>query len=158
MYVLPRTARVAVSLSLSLALTPLLAACNPADIVSGAVQQAVKDQTGVDINVNANGGSVSLPSDFPKDVPVVSGSIMTSASVGTGASKVWTIAVKVNNSQTAYNDAKSKLQAAGFTIDADIASGDEFTLTASKGDLSVLLGTGQSGSDKILTYTVGSSK
>lgn len=149
------TTRKVVSVSLAVALglgaAGFLTACSPQQLVQDAVENAVEDATGVDVDVDTGAdGSVSMPSDFPSDVPVISGNLVSAGSF----SGMWSITVQVNDVESAYNEAKSKLESAGFTSSMDIASDGTYSGAYGNAKYSVLL-FGEDGSDgKIVSYTV----
>lgn len=85
-----------------------------AGVAEQAIEQAVKDTTGADVDVDAGGG-VSLPSDFPSDVPVIDAKLTSAVSIPTGESKTWTITFEVSDPDTAFTEASQKLTDAGFS-------------------------------------------
>ena len=71
-------------------------------------------------------GSGKLPSDWPKDVPVASGDVITGASIGNKNSKDgegWNATIKVSGPE-AYGQIKSQLTGAGFKVDNEPDPGD----------------------------------
>ena len=65
-------------------------------------------------------GYQGLPSTFPTDVPIVDGDVPVGLDLGTG----WSIIVKVDDIDSAYQDAKQKLIAKGFTAEVDNTTAD----------------------------------
>ncbi|MBX3091414.1 MAG: hypothetical protein KF801_02785 [Cryobacterium sp.] len=95
---------------LSLTLAPMLTACgNP---IQGLVNQVTGG--GVDL------GGASLPKDFPKEVPLASGSVIFGAGLGNDDGKVWNVTIKVSDGKAMDGIAK-QLTDAGFE---SVASGD----------------------------------
>jgi hypothetical protein len=138
--------------ALALGAAPALAACSPQQLVQDAVQNAVKDATGVDVDVNVDGGT--LPEGFPAEVPVISGEITSSGSLGTGADRAWSVVVKVSDPTTSYEDAKGKLLAAGFNADFDATADGASTGMFSNAQYSVVVATTGTGSDNNVSYVV----
>jgi hypothetical protein len=94
---------------LAVATVSLLAGCfgNP-------VHSLVKDATGGTVDV---GGS-TVPSDFPKAVPLYKGTVATSAALGSGKKKIWNVGIDVP-AASAMDTIKSQLTASGFTTDVE---------------------------------------
>jgi hypothetical protein len=93
-----------VAIVLGLAAVPLLAGCvgNPVTgIVSGA--------TGGKVDV----GGTSIPSDFPKTVPLYKGTVSSVTAIGSGSHKVYNVAIQVSG-PVAMTSIESALTAAGF--------------------------------------------
>ena len=149
------TTRKVVSVSLALALglgaAGFLTACSPQQMVQDAVENAVEDATGVDVNVDTGAdGSVSMPSDFPPEVPVISGDLLTAGSFG----GMWTIVVKVGDVQAGYEDAKSKLEGAGYTSSMDMSSDGVYSALYGSDKYTVMLIAEDAGDGKVVSYTV----
>jgi hypothetical protein len=138
--------------ALALGIAPLLAGCSPEQLVQDAVQNAVKDATGVDVDVNMDGKT--LPDDFPAEVPVISGEITLSGSVGAGGEKVWTVVFRTSDLAAGYDEAKSKLTGAGYTADYDMAQDGAYTGMFSNGTYSVIVTSANDGSNDVVTYVV----
>lgn len=101
---------------LAFSLTPALAACggNP---LQGAIEQATGGQLDI--------GGTTLPADFPTEVPLTSGEIVSTASFGNVAEgKVWNVTIKVSG-LTSIEDISSQLQGAGFEVAGGTASSEE---------------------------------
>lgn len=133
-----------------------LTACNPIAAVSeNAVEEAVKDSTGVDVDIDAGGG-VSMPADFPSDVPVLDAKLFSSTSVPNGDSKTWTILFQVNDPGKAYTDASKQLTDAGFTTTATMEAAEGSFGTFDNGTWNVIVtaAPGVSGEKAMLSYTV----
>ncbi|CAB4909840.1 MAG: hypothetical protein F2808_07260 [Actinobacteria bacterium] len=129
---------------------PVLTACSPQQALQGAVENAIEDATGVDVNVD--GGT--MPEGFPAEVPVISGEITSSGSLGTGADRAWSVVVKVSDPTTSYEDAKGKLLAAGFNADFDATADGASTGMFSNAQYSVVVATTGTGSDNNVSYVV----
>lgn len=137
-------------------LTFSLAACNPiAAVTEQAVEKAVEDTTGADVDIDAGGG-VSMPDDFPSDVPVLDAKLFSSTSIPNGDSKTWTILFQVSDPAKAYADASKKLTDAGYTVGATTESAEGSFGTFDNGTWSVTVtaAPGVSGEKAILSYTV----
>ena len=82
--------------------------------------------TGVTIPGVGSFGSGKLPSSWPKEVPVISGDVLTGASIGNANSKDgegWNATIKVSGAD-AYGQIKSQLTGAGFKVDSEPDPGD----------------------------------
>jgi hypothetical protein len=99
---------IAVPLAIVLAVSsvPVLTGCfgNP---LQGAIHAAT------DGKVNLGGGS--LPSDFPKDVPVVSGKVISGLGIGSGKKEVWNVTIQIPGAD-ASGKIKDQLTGAGFKV------------------------------------------
>jgi hypothetical protein len=117
--------RITVPLAIAIALFagPALAGCS--------VQNLVHDVTGGKVDVPGK----SVPKDFPSEVPLASGEVLSGAGVGDAKSKIWNVSVRAKDS-TAINDVLTTLTAAGFecktltetTADGGALVGDKDTL------------------------------
>ena len=87
---------------LLLGAAPALTACS--------FQGVVKDVSGGNVDI----GGTSVPSDFPKEVPLADGDVVFGAGLGSGADKVWNVTVKVENGD-AYTSIEKQLTDAGFS-------------------------------------------
>ncbi len=105
--------RIVAPLALATVLTLSLTGCfaNP---VESIVEQVVEDQTGVDVDVNADGSGASLPEAWPTEVPVPDGTVLASFAAGDTYSA--TIELADDNSGQAGLDA---LIAAGFVVETE---------------------------------------
>ena len=140
--------------ALVLGVAPALAACSPQQLVQDAVENAVKDATGVDVDVNIDG--TSLPEGFPAEITTVSGDIKTSGALGVGAERVWTVSVVVADLATGFEEATSKLVAAGFTSSFDAAADGAYTGIFSNASYTVMVTGVNDGTDNTVTYVVSS--
>jgi len=110
----------ALALAISLSLSGCFA--NPLEqltggLVEGGVEQIIKDQTGVDVDVSGSGAS--LPDSWPADVPTVQGEVGFSAA----ADGVFTAAITVGSvaeAQQAFTD----LTNAGYTQISQLPLGE----------------------------------
>ena len=143
-------------IGISLLLTSGLAACNPLGVLGEqAVEKAVKDATGADVDVDTGGG-VSLPADFPGGIPLIDGKLYATTALPMGESKQWTITMTVDNHEAAYAEASKLLADAGYTETANVASADGGFATFDNGTWTVgVISAPASGSDgQTLTYSV----
>ena len=138
--------------SLVLGVTPSLVACSPQQLVQDAVENAVKDVTGIDVNIDGK----TMPEGFPAEVPVISGEIGVSGSLGVGADQIWTVSFAVPDLAVAYDEAKSKLLAAGFASDFDATTDGVATGSFSNASFTALVTATSDGTSNTLTYVVES--
>jgi len=94
---------------------------------------------GISIPGVGSAGTGKLPSDFPSEVPVIKGDIVSGVSLGTGKDKIWNVTVKVSG-LSAFDDIKKALGDAGFT-DGGLSgtTTDTATGTFTKDDFSALV-------------------
>jgi len=140
--------RIAVPIAIVLALSsaPLLTGCfgNP-------IQGAIKAATGGKVNV----GGGSIPSDFPKSVPVYKGKVDEAVGLGTGSKEVWNVTVEVPGASS-YDGIKSALTGAGFKVVGSGTAGSSGEgLIATNKVYSVIVGVTGTGSKWAANYTVG---
>ena len=138
--------------ALVLGVTPALVACSPQQLVQDAVENAVKDATGIDVNIEGT----SMPDGFPAEVPVISGDIGASGSLGLGADQIWTVSFTVPDLAAAYDEAKSKLLAAGFTSDFDATTDGVATGSFSNASFTAIVTATGDGTSNTVTYVVAS--
>lgn len=119
--------------------------------VGGVVEGVVEGTTGSDIDL---GGG--MPSDFPADVPLVSGEVATGGAIGSDEGKIWVVGIKVSGPE-AYDDAASKLTDAGFESGFEASDGDARSGSFTKGDLAVLVAVAEADGQFVATYTVTNS-
>ena len=113
----PRALTAAIAASLLVASPLLLSGCSLLPGHGG---------TGINIPGVGSFGSGKLPSSWPKEVPVISGDVLTGASVGNATSKDgqgWNATIKVSGAD-AYGQIKSQLTGAGFKVDNEPDAGD----------------------------------
>ena len=142
----------ALGAALMLGVTPGLVACSTAGgLVQDAVGNAVKDATGLDVNL----GGKALPEGFPAEIAIVSGEISQGGALGLGTEKVWTVGVTVSDLTAGFEEAKTKLLDAGFTATAAGVEGMN-TSIFSNAAYSVLVTATEIGTDKTIAYVVTS--
>lgn len=100
---------------LVLSLTPMLTACG-----GNPIQGLVNNATGGLVDVGGN----SVPSDFPSEVPLASGEIISGLSFGGDEGKVWNVGVKVSDGD-AIKAISAQLTGAGFEMNSEGLSMDE---------------------------------
>jgi len=144
------TAAIAVALVLGIA--PSLAACSPLQLVQNAVENAVKDGTGVDVNI----GGKTMPEGFPAEVPVISGDIGVSGSLGVGSDQIWTVSFTVPDLAVAYEEATGKLLSAGFSSDFDATAEGASTGSFSNASFTAIVTATSDGTIGTITYVVAS--
>jgi hypothetical protein len=105
----PRGSRL-LALGVTLLLTPALVACS-----GDQVQQIVGGATNGTVDV---GGS-SVPSDFPSDIPLADGTVVSGNRVGTGDGAVWNVTITVAD-PTLPAELITRLTDAGFRSTSDI--------------------------------------
>jgi hypothetical protein len=121
------------------------------DAVGGAVGDAVKDATGLDVDL----GGKTLPEGFPAEIAIVGGEISQSGALGLGTEKVWTVGVTVSDLTAGFEEAKTKLLDAGFTATA--AGGEGLNAGIfSNAAYSVLVTATEDATGKTVTYVVTS--
>ncbi len=120
----PRLASVALAASLLVASPLLLSGCS---LVHLPGQSGGSTGGGITIPGVGSFGSGKLPHDWPKQVPVASGDVLTGASVGNANStdgEGWNATIKVSGAG-AYGQIKSQLTGAGFKVDSEPDPGDD---------------------------------
>jgi len=144
-----RIVTLALSGALTLGVAPTLAGCSAEQLVQDAVENAVNDATGLDVDL----GGKTLPEDFPTEVSIVSGEISLSGALGAGTEKVWTVGVLVADLAAGFDEAETKLRDAGFTA---METGTDVMNTGifSNGAYSVLVTATENGTDKTVNYVV----
>lgn len=133
--------------ALLLGATPALAGCS--------FQTAVKNVTGGNVDI----GGTTIPTDFPKAVPLADGQVVFAAALGAGSDKVWNVTVKVAGSDS-YTAIQKQLTDAGFSGDfaAQGANGGG-TGTFSNGTYGVLVVVTDAGSNGwVANYSVSKGK
>ena len=141
---------VAIAGVLVLGAAPALAACSAPQLVQDAVQGALEDATGVDVNLDGN----TLPDGFPAEVPTISGDIKVSGSLGVGADKVWTVSIAVADLTAGFEDAKNKLVDAGFTSDFDASADGASTGIFTNATYTAIVTATKDGTNNTVTYVV----
>lgn len=136
--------RITVPIAIVIALLagPALAGCS--------VQNLVHDVTGGTVDVPGK----AVPKDFPSEVPLASGEVLSGAGVGDAKSKIWNVTIRANG-VTAIDEELSILAAAGFdckTLTATTSDGG--ALACSKGKLKVAVVEIKDDKGYVLNYTV----
>lgn len=101
---------VPIAIVIALAITPALSGCfgNPiANIINGA--------TGGHVELPGK----SVPADFPKDVPLISGDVIYGLGLKSSDGQGWNVTIKVSD-VNAFDTIKSELEGAGFTTNDTI--------------------------------------
>jgi hypothetical protein len=147
----PRALTVAIAASLLVASPLLLSGCSLLPGHGG---------TGINIPGVGSFGSGKLPSSWPKEVPVISGDVLTGASIGNANSKDgqgWNATIKVSGAD-AYGKIKTQLTGAGFKVDSEPDSGDAQggtgTFETSKFDVLVVVTKTDDKTGWVANYTV----
>ncbi|MEC5168613.1 hypothetical protein [Glaciihabitans sp. GrIS 2.15] len=136
--------RITVPIALALALLagPALAGCS--------VQNLVHDVTGGKVDVPGK----SVPKDFPGEVPLSSGEVLSGAGVGDAKSKIWNVSVRAKGN-TAIDEVLTTLTSAGFTCKTLTATtADGGALVGDKGKLNVAVVEIKDDKGFVLNYTV----
>lgn len=99
-------------LAACLLITPAISACsfNP-------IESAIESATGGNVDI----GGTSVPDDFPAEVPLIDGEVVSAFGVGTEPDKIWTITITVPDA-SALDTIKADLEGAGFTSAVDDAA------------------------------------
>lgn len=147
----PRALTVALAASLLVASPLLLSGCSLLPGHGG---------TGINIPGVGSFGSGKLPSSWPKEVPVISGDVLTGASIGNANSKDgqgWNATIKVSGAD-AYGTIKTQLTGAGFKVgqepDSGDAQGGTGTFESSKFDVLVVVTKTDEKTGWVANYTV----
>ncbi|WP_243064110.1 hypothetical protein [Humibacter sp. RRB41] len=125
-----RVRRAAVAVPLVLA----LAFGSAAALTGCSVQGIVKNVTHGHVDL----GGKSVPSDFPKEVPLAKGEVIYGASVGSSNEKVWNVTVKVMGAD-AGDAIGDQLAGAGFTRGMNSKTDTGATASFTKEPYSVLV-------------------
>lgn len=143
---------VSIASVLVLGIAPALVACSPQQLVQDAVENAVKDVTGIDVNIDGT----TMPEGFPAEVPVISGDIGVSGSLGVGADQVWTVSFTVPDLAAAFEEATGKLLSAGFASDFDATVDGASTGSFSNASFTAIVTATSDGTSNTVTYVVAS--
>ncbi len=136
---------------LALTLAPMLTACG-----GNPIQGLVDSATGGKVNL----GGTQVPADFPKEVPLASGSVLFGASIGDGDGKIWNVSIKVDDA-SAMDGIKAQLEGAGFTSVSDGTSSLEAQsglFTKDPYGVLVVLAPNEKDGGFVANYTVSYSK
>jgi len=163
-------------LATALVLMVIVSGCGQKNLTERQMEKALEDSLGGNAKVNLNnnevnietdqgsmnyGENVKLPNDFPKDIYLIDGQIMSVTENFMGAK--YQVMIK---SDASVSDAKdlyeSKLKEEGWAITSSFNMGTAAMLSANKGDqqLSVTLGTEEEkdGMAVVLTLTDSTSQ
>ena len=136
---------VPIAIAIALLAGPALTGCS--------VQNLVHEVTGGTVDVPGK----SVPKDFPSEVPLASGEVLSGAGVGDAKSKIWNVSVRVTGS-TAIDDVLTTLTDAGFdckTVTPTTADGG--ALVGDKGNTKVAVVVVKDDKGFVLNYTVTKS-
>src|SRR5690554_3246737 len=102
----------AVVIAASVLVAPALSGCsfNP-------IESAIEGATGGNVDI----GGTSVPDDFPSEVPLIDGEVVSGFGVGTAPEKAWNVTIKVPDA-SALDTIKGQLEGAGFASDIDDAA------------------------------------
>lgn len=136
------------------------AGCAPAEqaaqtvrnkIAEGAAEGAIKAQTGADVDVNVNnnglsftdpktgrsfsaGDNVSIPSNFPRDVPVYAGATPTSVSVFEEQKSASLLLITADDRNTVKDWYATESESLGWTKEGIIETADNIILSFSRAE------------------------
>lgn len=127
----------AVAASLLAALT--LAGCSAEDIGERAAEKAIEQQLGdgaeVDLDTDDGGVTVedgdgnsystgtTVPEDFPDDVPLIEGTVVSAVEVAEGTTS-WTVAIATSDTiEDAFATVRSEMESAGFEYIDEVFEG-----------------------------------
>jgi hypothetical protein len=114
----------------------------------------VKAATGGKVDV---GSGHKMPPDFPKEVPVVKGTIVSSVGLGSGAKKIWNVSIHVTGDNPATG-IESDLKGAGFKLEPVTSTTDDGSaIIAADSKYSTLIGIAKDKTGWIVNYSVGPS-
>jgi len=133
---------VPIAIAIVLFAGPALAGCS--------VQNLVHDVTGGTVDVPGK----SVPKDFPREVPLASGEVLSGAGVGDSKSKVWNVTVRAKDG-SAIDGVLTVLTSAGFnckTLTETTADGG--ALVGDKGKINVAVVEIKDDKGFVLNYTV----
>lgn len=96
----------------TLAIVPAVSACslNP-------IETAIEKATGGNVDI----GGTSIPEDFPAEVPLIDGDVVSAFGVGAAQEKAWNITITVPDAST-LDSIKTQLEGAGFSSEIDDAA------------------------------------
>jgi hypothetical protein len=142
---LSRKIAIPVALLLALAAAPALTGCS-----GNPVEGIVKGVSGGKVDI----GGTSIPSDFPKSVPLYKGTIISVAALGSAKQKIFNIGITVPG-PAAMSDIKKQLATAGFKteVEGNVGKVGASLITENK-DYSVAVLLAKSGKGYQANYTV----
>lgn len=136
-----------------------VSACNPlAAVTEQAVEQAVEDATGGSIDIDAGGG-VSIPADFPAEIPLIDAKLFSSTSLPMGESMTWTLIFSVKDPAAAFSEASSQLAGAGYqeSLKSETAEGSFATYDNGTWNILLTSAPGAGSDEALLSYVVSPS-
>lgn len=136
--------------ALAAVLAVTLAGCaNPVEqIVKDTVGKVVKDQTGVDVNVDTEGSGASLPDGFP-NIPTPEGKIVSSVKANKG------FMVNFLTDQAAADSIVDQIKGAGFSEESAMDMGEVkiWGLKNAEWNLALTIGADSENSDmRVVSY------
>lgn len=143
----------ALALSVAVLLAPALTGCmgNPVEqLVEGAAEQAGGGQ----VDLNSDGG---LPDGFPAEVPLFDGEVVSGLSAGVGGTQTWTVQVRVDDAESAFQSINDQLVAAGYEATVSSFADGSGTGIYAGPVYGVIVTVGDDGSGTMATYVVGSA-
>lgn len=119
----------------SLVLAPALVGCgmNP-------LESVIEEVTGGNVDI----GGTSIPEDFPAEVPLIDGELISAFSIGTGAEKVFAVMLKVSDASAA-DAIGSQLEGAGFSLELDQAASGAASYAYTNANFAVLVAVTEDG-------------
>src|SRR5690554_4180054 len=81
------------------------------------IESAIEEATGGNVDI----GGKSIPDDFPAEVPLVDGEVVSAFGVGTAPEKAWNVTITVADA-SALDSIKAQLEGAGFSSEVDDAA------------------------------------
>ena len=140
---------VPIAILAALTVAPLLTGC-----VGNPVEGIVKAATGGKVDV---GSGHKMPPDFPKEVPVVKGTIVTSVSLGAAGKKVWNVSIPVTGDNP-VTGIESDLKGAGFKLEPVTSTSDDGSaIIATDSKYSTIIGIAKDKTGWLVNYSVGPS-
>lgn len=128
----------------SLTLAPVLVGC------SNPLETVVEGVTGGNVDI----GGTSIPGDFPAEVPLIDGEVVSAFGLGKDAEKAFTIVLKVSGASVA-DEIKAQLEGAGFTSEFDQDAGGVAGSAYTNANYGVLVAVTENGDNGwIATYVV----
>lgn len=125
--------------------TPALTACT--------IENVIERATGGSVDI----GGTSVPDDFPAEVPLYDGEVVSAVGIGNPDGKVWNVGVRIPDI-AALGDIQADLEAAGFTVSIETPATDQGgTLIASTDEYGVAIVAVRDGEGFVANYSVTST-
>lgn len=143
----------------ALAVTLGVSACNPlAAVTEQVAEQAIEDATGGSIDIDAGGG-VSIPADFPADIPLLDAKLFSATTLPMGDAKTWTLIFSVSDPSAAFSAASADLTAAGYqaTLNSETAEGSFASFDNGTWNILLTAAPGVGSEQALLSYVVSPS-